>query len=66
MPKYQVGQTVHCFREETDHVHGFDFVGEVQSVNIIDDDEIEYSVTNAPILFGFFSCLIWEHEIFPV
>lgn len=62
-PKYQVGQRVKCFREETDHVYGFDFIGEITAINVVDDDEIEYSITNAPILYGFMPCSIWEQEI---
>jgi hypothetical protein len=60
-PKFNVGDKVHCYREETDEWFGFDFKGKVLSVNIIDDD-VEYTVSNAPRHF-FGPLLIWEEEM---
>ena len=62
-PKYYIGDKVHCFRKDD-----FDFIGIVEKVNIVDDNEIEYKVTNAPSLFpelyfNSFPLLIWEQEM---
>lgn len=63
-PKFSVGQMVHCFREETEHLNGFDFTGKVVSCALA-GDMWEYSVTNAPAIFpgSVFSMLIWESEM---
>lgn len=65
--KFKVGDTVHCFRQETEAFWGFDFVGQVEWVNLVDDDEYEYRVSNAPPpIPGYslgFPLLIWESEM---
>ena len=62
-PKFKVGDYVHCIRKETDSWWGFDFTGIIELVNIVDDGEIEYKVSNAPILFFGSPVLIWEEEM---
>lgn len=63
MSKYQVGQTVRCYREETKDIIGFNFSGEILSVNDTEDG-VEYIIENAPVLPVLnFHCLIWEEEI---
>lgn len=51
MSKFNVGDTVRCYRKELEEWIGFDFIGKVLMVK---DDE--YAIENAP-------CLIWEEEI---
>lgn len=62
--KFKVGDKVRCKREENDAFYGFDFEGEVEWVNCVDDDEYEYRVSNAPTLgFVHHPLLIWEEEM---
>ena len=67
MNKYNVGDIVHCFRQETEHVTGFNFTGRVLSIANVGypKEDWEYDVENAPKLaIGFnLPCLIWEEEI---
>ena len=65
--KYKIGDRVHCQRDDSKNLNGFDFIGEVTWINNYgseDDPYFEYKVTHAPKLF--FSdqlMLIWENEI---
>ncbi len=61
-PRYRVGQMVHCFSRENKLQMGFDFEGDIQSVNNTGDG-IEYRVRNAPDIIPGIPLLIWEHEI---
>jgi hypothetical protein len=57
--KYAVGEIVRCVREGD-----FDFVGEVTKVSRVDEDSVEYAVTNAPRAWpGGLPLLVWEDEI---
>jgi hypothetical protein len=62
--KFNIGDTVRCFREETDDLCGFDFVGEVEWANDTGEG-IEYRVSNAPNLWvgRLGPILIWEEEM---
>ena len=57
--KFNVGDTVHCYRE-----NGFDFIGVVKNRAWVDEDSYEYEVTNAPVKgTGESPLLIWENEM---
>lgn len=66
-PKFAMGQSVHCFREDNEAWHGFDFTGQV--LHIADTGEapvasdFEYRVSNAPEVAPGFPLLIWESEM---
>jgi hypothetical protein len=60
--KFKIGDKVKCYREDSKYWYSFDFEGEVLGVNNM-DDEVEYSVSNAPLLVMGFPCLIWESEM---
>jgi hypothetical protein len=62
-PRFKIGDRVHCYREDTEAFHGFDFHGVVEWVNDTGEG-IEYRVTNAPDLgIVGFPLLIWEEEM---
>ena len=65
--KYKAGDTVHCYRTRTSGVD-FDFKGEILSATNVGypEEEWEYRVENAPMLFIGAPCLIWEEEIIGV
>ena len=57
--KFNIGDVVHCYREDD-----FDFVGRViMRAQLSDDTPNEYEVTNAPVSFTLFPVLIWETEM---
>jgi hypothetical protein len=66
-PKFEIGDCVHCFREENIFASGFDFIGRVVKRAQV-DDTWEYEVTNAPKLFpgSMYPLLLWESEMTPV
>jgi hypothetical protein len=62
MPKFKVGDCVHCFRAPSPSAIAFDFKGMVY-MSADAGDEYEYWVTNAPMLFPGQPLLIWESEM---
>jgi hypothetical protein len=64
MSKFKVGDKVHCYREETAGMMGFDFTGNVLKVCGTYDD-VEYIVSNAPLIFAGIPLRLWESEMSP-